>query len=137
VRRWRRAQAGLGAAWAILFAFAAAADLPAEELGQVETLTRPFAPHHVWVADLLLQRTALMDLDEGRYLGQINGGYGPLSPLFSQRRQEVYVPSTFYSRLTYGERTDAVVIWDARTLGHLGEVPIRPAGPQAGPTIQE
>jgi methylamine dehydrogenase heavy chain len=125
VRRWRRAQAGLGAAWAILFAFAAAADLPAEELGQV------------WVADLLLQRTALMDLDEGRYLGQINGGYGPLSPLFSQRRQEVYVPSTFYSRLTYGERTDAVVIWDARTLGHLGEVPIRPAGPQAGPTIQE
>jgi methylamine dehydrogenase heavy chain len=121
-RRWWRAQVGLGAAWAILIAFHASADLPAEKLGQVEILTRPFAPHHVWVADLLLQRTALMDLDEGRYLGQINGGYGPLSPLFSQRRQEVYVPSTFYSRLTYGERTDAVVIWDARTLGHLGEV---------------
>jgi methylamine dehydrogenase heavy chain len=120
--RWRRAGAGLGAAGVLLLGFDASADLPVEKLGQIETLSRPFAPHQVWVADLLLQRTALMDLDEGRFLGQINGGYGPLFPLFAQRRQLVYVPSTFYSRLTYGERTDAVVIWDARTLAHVGEV---------------
>jgi methylamine dehydrogenase heavy chain len=116
------AKAGLAAACALSPGFDASADLPVEKLGQIEILSRPFAPHHVWVADLLLQRTALLDLDERRFLGQINGGYGPVTPLFSQRRQQVYLPSTFYSRLTYGERTDAVVIWDARTLAHVGEV---------------
>jgi len=123
-RRW--VLTGLAAACALLTGLVAAADLPVEELGRVETLSQPFAPHRVWVTDLLLQRSALMDLDEGRFLGQINGGYGPLLPLFSQARELVYMPSTFYSRLTYGERTDVVVIWDARTLAPVGEIQVPP-----------
>ena len=102
------------------------ADVPVEPLGVVETVSEPFLPHRVWVADPLLGRSALVDLDDGRFLGMIDGGYGMVAPLFSLRRSEIYVPSTYYSRRTHGDRTDAVAIWDARTLSHLGEVVVPP-----------
>lgn len=42
--------------------------------------------------------------------------------LVSPRRGEVLTSETFYSRLTRGERTDAVTIWDMKTLQPKGEI---------------
>ena len=110
-----------------LVALAAAAPVSRAEIapevpGQVETLPEPFRAHWVWVADLVLERVALMDLDDGRFLGIVNGGYGTIAPLFSQRRAEMYVPATYYSRRTRGARTDALEIHDIATLSPRAEV---------------
>lgn len=47
--------------------------------------------------------------------------------LFAPDRREIYTAETFYSRLTQGERTDAITIWDAATLRPKGEI-ILPGG---------
>ena len=104
----------------------AAADVQPEKVGQVERLSEPFHAHWVWVSDLVLQRVALIDLDSGRLLGMLGGGYGTIMPLFPSRRPEIYIPSTYYARYTRGVRTDAVEIYDAPTLSFVGEVPLPP-----------
>ena len=104
----------------------AAAVVPAETTGQVEQLPLPPHPHWVWVGDLVLQRTALIDLDAEQFLGMINGGYGTVMPLVPNRRSEIYLPATYYARGTRGERTDAVEIYDLATLSPIGEVIIPP-----------
>jgi len=101
-------------------------DVPAETTGQVEQLPMPPHPHWVWVGDLVLRRSALIDADDSRFLGLINGGYGTIMPLLPSRRPEVYVPSTYYSRGTRGERTDAIEIYDLATLAPLAEVIVPP-----------
>ncbi len=57
----------------------ALAEVPAEKTGQVEQLPLPPHAHWAWVGDLILQRSALVDLDDGRFLGMINGGYGTMA----------------------------------------------------------
>lgn len=47
--------------------------------------------------------------------------------LFAQDRSEIVTAETFYSRLTRGTRTDAVTIWDSRTLEPKGEI-VLPGG---------
>lgn len=47
--------------------------------------------------------------------------------LVSPRRGEVLTSETFYSRLTRGERTDVVTIWDMATLQPKGEI-VMPGG---------
>jgi len=47
--------------------------------------------------------------------------------LVSPIRGEVFTSETFYSRLTRGERTDAVTIWDMATLQPKGEI-VLPGG---------
>ncbi len=42
--------------------------------------------------------------------------------LFAPTRREIYTAETFYSRLTVGERTDAITIWDTATLLPKGEI---------------
>src|SRR5262249_28034051 len=71
----------------------ASAEVPAEQTGQVEQLALPPHAHWAWVGDLVLQRTSLIDLDDGRFLGMINGGYGTIMPICPGKRPEVYVPS--------------------------------------------
>ena len=102
------------------------ADVQAESPGTVESLPQPPHAHWVGVADLVLARMAFIDLDDGRFLGIVNGGYGTVMPLFSSRRAEIYVPATYYARRTHGERTDVVEIYDTHTLALLGEVVIPP-----------
>ncbi len=102
------------------------AEVAPEAPGRVETLAQPFRAHWVWVADLVLERMALVDLDAGRFLGLINGGYGTMTPLFPSRRAEIYVPATYYARRTHGERTDVLEIYDAPTLSPVAEVVLPP-----------
>ena len=114
---------------ALLLCLAAApvcAEVAPETTGQVEQLPMPPHAHWVWVSDLVLQRSALIDTDGRRFLGMINGGYGTVMPLFPTRRPEIYLPATFYSRGTRGERTDTVEIYDLATLAPTAEVIIPP-----------
>ncbi len=111
---------------ALLAGARVAADVPPETIGQVERLAQPFQPHWVWVSDLVLERAALIDLDSGRFLGMINGGYGTIMPLFASRRPEIYVPATYYARRSRGERADVVEIYDAPTLSFVSEVLMPP-----------
>lgn len=111
--------------FALFLALPAAAEVAPEHTGTVETLPEP-QPHWVWTADLILQRTALIDADDGRFLGMINGGYGTVMPLFARTRPEIYVPATYYSRGTHGTRTDVVEIYDPTHLAVQGEVVIPP-----------
>lgn len=112
----------VGVAVWLAAAVVARADVAPEVPGQVERLPQPFHAHWAWVSDLILERMALLDTDTGDFLGMINGGYGPISPLFPQKRAEIYVPTTYYSRRTRGERTDLLEIHDAVTLSPLDEV---------------
>ncbi|HSP97100.1 MAG TPA: amine dehydrogenase large subunit [Candidatus Dormibacteraeota bacterium] len=105
---------------------AARAEVAPEHTGQVESIPQPPQPHWVWTADLILQRSAVMDADDGRFLGMINGGYGTVMPLFARTRPEIYVPATYYSRGTHGTRTDVVEIYDTEHLAVQGEVVIPP-----------
>ncbi len=57
---------------------ASAADVPMEKTGRVERLPLVASPHWIFVADILLRRSALVDLDRGAFLGMISTGY--LSP---------------------------------------------------------
>jgi methylamine dehydrogenase heavy chain len=104
----------------------ARAELAAERIGGEVTLPQPPRPHQVWVADLLLRRTALVDADDGRFLGMLSAGVGAITPVFSQARGEIYLPETYYSRGTRGERTDVVTIYDTATLRPGTEIVVPP-----------
>jgi methylamine dehydrogenase heavy chain len=104
----------------------AAAGPQPEEVGRSERLPQPFHAHWVWVTDLVLDRAALVDLDSGRFLGMIDGGWGTLMPLFPAQRAEIYLPATYYSRRTHGARTDVLEIYDAPTLSPVAEVLLPP-----------
>ena len=106
----------------LIVAAPARADLAPESPGQIEKLPQPFQPHWVWVADLVLERLALVDLDSGRFLGLVNGGYGPMSPEFSIKRSEMYLASTYFSRRVRGTRTDVLEVYDIATLSPVGEI---------------
>src|SRR5947209_14936310 len=95
-------------------------------MGQDERLEQPFHAHWVWVSDLVLERAALIDLDSGRFLGMVNGGYGTIMPLFPSRRPEIYIPATYYARRTHGERTDVLEVYDTRSLSFVAEVALPP-----------
>jgi methylamine dehydrogenase heavy chain len=106
----------------------ARADVAAEETGAVAQTPAEWSAHTVWVGDVALRRAALFDADDAQMLGSIYGGQdlsAPL-PLTSRARREVYLASTFYSRRTRGERTDALTIYDAATLAPKGEVVLPP-----------
>jgi methylamine dehydrogenase heavy chain len=101
------------------------AQVPPEAPGQVESLPEP-SPHWVWATDIILERVALLDADDGRFLGIVNGGYGPIAPLFATRRKEMYVPATYYARRSRGARTDVFEIYDTTNLSLIEEIEIPP-----------
>lgn len=101
----------------------AMAEVPAEQIGRVETLPEPFSNTWFWASDPVLERVALVDFAENRVLGSVDGGWGINAPLFPQRSsQEFYVPETHYSRGSRGERTDVVTIYESKTLSPVAEI---------------
>ena len=114
--------------FALVFAAPAFADVAPEETGQSARTPEHWSAHTVWVSDMLLRRSALFDADAATMLGSVYAGQdlSPVLPLTSAKRREVYVASTYYSRRSHGERTDALVIYDAGTLGPIGEVVLPP-----------
>ena len=102
------------------------AEVPIGELGRVEQLPDPPGDHWVWVADPVLRRSALVDLDSGEFLGTVDGGFGLVVPLDGVARPEIYVPETHYSRGSRGVRTDVLTIYDRVRLAPIGEVVLPP-----------
>jgi methylamine dehydrogenase heavy chain len=114
------------AALFVLAATLASADVPIEIPGRSETLPDPPRPHWVWVGDLLLRRSALVDFDRGTFLGMVSSGILSQTIVFPRRRSEFYVPETHYSRGSRGTRTDVVTIYDRNSLAAVDEVVIPP-----------
>jgi methylamine dehydrogenase heavy chain len=108
------------------FAASAAGELSIEIPGRVETLPQTHPQHWFWVGDPLLHRLALIDLEDGGTRGMLSAGYGIPQVLLPTRRSELYVPDTYYSRGSRGERTDVLTIYDAASLAPIGEVPLPP-----------
>ena len=107
-------------------AAAAAAELSAEIPGRSEVLPAPGRPHWVWVSDIVLQRSALLDLDRGDFLGMVSTGFLSQAATFPRRGDEFYLPETYYSRGSRGTRSDVVTVYDTTTLAPIDEISIPP-----------
>ncbi|WP_219895022.1 amine dehydrogenase large subunit [Aquisediminimonas profunda] len=107
--------------------------LPPEETPASAKLPEAYPPSYVFVNDLIAiamvtQRVAIVDVasDEAALKAQVQVGYwGQL--LSSSTRPELYAAGTYYSRVTRGERTDAITIYDKATLKPIDEI-ILPGG---------
>ena len=121
----RRVAALALASLALAAAGLAVADVPSERPGESLTLPSP-TPHWIWVGDLVFRRSALLDADSGRFLGMLSSGVGVIAPSVSPARGEIYLPETYYSRGSRGERTDLVTVYDAARLAPIAEIRIPP-----------
>jgi len=107
--------------------------LPEEALPAVETLPESYPKSWVLVHDfnfnaILDGRVVVVDTaDTAQPLKGIirTAQFGNL--LFAPEQHEFYTAETFYSRLTRGERTDAITVWDSVTLQPKGEI-VLPGG---------
>ena len=105
---------------------ASRADLELEQTGQVASLPQPPSPHWAWVGDPVQRRSVLVDLEDGRMLGNLAGGEGLPGALFPRTRRELYMPRTHHSRGDHGERVDALIFFDSTLLTPMGEVILPP-----------
>lgn len=102
--------------------------LPVETMLNVTTLPPVYPDSWIYVHDLnpaslIDGRAAIVDVaaDSRAYIGQVPIAYlGNILP--GSVRPEIYVAETFHSRLTRGERTDAITIWDKASLQPKGEI---------------
>jgi methylamine dehydrogenase heavy chain len=107
--------------------------LPEEPVPAVAVLPEKYPDSWVFVHDLHFNslpdgRVALVDVaaENGNVKGQIPvAQFGNVLP--ATTRPEIYVGETFLSRLTRGERTDVITIWDTKTLTPKGEI-VLPGG---------
>ena len=102
--------------------------LPEESIPSVATLPESYPKSWVLIHDFHFNaivdgRVAVVDTaDQVRPLKGVvrTAQFGNL--LHAPERREFYTAETFYSRLTRGERTDAITIWDTVTLQPKGEI---------------
>jgi methylamine dehydrogenase heavy chain len=116
---------------ALLGPAAALAALPPDPLATVQSLPRPASPHWVWVNDFVFShmvsgKAMLVDGDSGRFLGELDTGFGSQRVVLAPDGQVIYSPETYFSRGTRGVRTDVVTLYDSSHLSPLGEVVIPP-----------
>ena len=109
----------------------AAAALPADPAGIVQSLAKPAPPHWVWVNDFVFPhmvsgKAMLVDGDTGHFLGELNTGFGALRVVLSPDGQVIYSPETYFSRGTRGQRTDVVTLYDPVHLSPVGEIVVPP-----------
>jgi methylamine dehydrogenase heavy chain len=122
---------------AAMFALAGglAAAQPAEEVGVVKLA--PATPYRVYLTDFAINhvvdgRLYVIDGDALKLEGMVATGFAGL-PTLSPDRAELYVATTYYPRLSRGERTDVVDVYDTATLAWKAEIVIPPKHAQALP----
>lgn len=126
-----------------LAAVATALCLVAPAAAQLATENLTVAPlvppneHRLYVSDITIQhivdnRLHVVDGERFGYLGQLATGYAGQSTL-SRDRKELYVTTSYYARLSRGERSDVVEVHDPTTLDLVAEIPIPPRRAQALP----
>lgn len=117
--RFANALAVVAAAW--LAAAAHGDSLPEE----VSVLAMP-APQPHWFMTVGATGGYLFDGGSGEMVGKIDKpAYGPAITVDHQRGM-LYVPGSYYSRGSYGERTDAVVFHALESLAPVAEVEVPP-----------
>ena len=102
--------------------------LPPEEIPSSVKLPEVYPPSFVFVNDLIAismvtGRVAIVDVarDEAAFKAQVQVGYwGQL--LSSSTRPELYAASTYYSRVTRGERTDVITVYDKASIKPIDEI---------------
>lgn len=114
----------------LIFAQDAAAQLAPEK---IEKLTLGDFTR-VYVADPALPhmvdgRIYVLDTDM-QLRGMMESGFAGMM-LAAPARRQVFVPSSFYERVTRGKRTDVIQIYDDRTLTVVDEIPVSSARAQA------
>jgi len=107
-------------------AHAAPTSLPVES-SHIEKLDAPSA-HWVFVIDLVGHAARLFDGDDGRMLGMVATTPSTMALEWTPDRSELLFAAAYYTRHTYGDRTDAVVSYDVPTLSPIGET-LLPGGP--------
>jgi methylamine dehydrogenase heavy chain len=106
---------------------AAATDPPAN----VVILPQPTPPHWIWVNDFVFPhmvsgKAMLVDGDAGRFVGELDTGFGSMRVVPSLDGRVIYSPETYFSRGTRGERTDVVSLYDPAHLSFSSEITIPP-----------
>lgn len=109
------------------------APLPEEEM-RVERLAAPDG-NRLFITDFVFHhmvdgRMHVLDGPAGRYLGMVNTGFGALTTV-APDGSAIYVATTYYPRLTRGQRSDVVEIHDPQTLALTAEIDIPPRRAQA------
>ena len=127
--------AGWFAAGMFALSVAFAADEPFE---QVTTAKLPPAtPYRIYLSDFSINHVAdgrlnVIDGDALKLQGMVATGFAGL-PALAPDRSELYIATTYYTRLGHGERNDVVDIYDIATLAYKGEIAIPPKHAQALP----
>ena len=102
------------------------ADVPIEAVGKSEALP-PFKHTWFWSNDAMLHRVTLTDYETNRMLGSVDGSWLITTPLtLHHSNREFFVPATYYSRGSRGERTDVITFYDSHSLTPNGEVILPP-----------
>ena len=125
--------------WLAAALFASAPALAADEPNEQVT-TRALPPanaHRVYLADFTINhvmdgRLNVIDGNALKLQGMIATGFAGL-PELAPDRSELYVATTYYTRLNHGERVDVVDIYDLASLAHKGEIAIPPKHAMALP----
>lgn len=92
------------------------------ELGSVAKMATP--SDHWFVTLGFLGGGTIFDGDSGEMQGRVHvTSYSP-GMVIDERRQRFYVPGSHYSRGSYGERSDLIVVQDMTTLAPLSEIEI-------------
>jgi methylamine dehydrogenase heavy chain len=105
---------------------ASAADAP-----NVVTLPQPTPAHWIWVNDFVFPhmvsgKAMLVDGDAGRFVGELDTGFGAMRVVPSLDGRVIYSPETYFSRGTRGERTDVISLYDPAHLSFVSEIKIPP-----------
>lgn len=97
----------------------------------------PGNPYRLFVSDVAIShiidgRTHIIDGENMKYAGMLGTGFIGLTTL-SPDRKEIYVATTYLSRLNRGTRTDVVDVYDAESLKLKEEIELPPKRAQALP----
>jgi methylamine dehydrogenase heavy chain len=108
-----------------------AAPLPSDPMSVVQSLPAGGSPHWVWVNDFVFPhmtngKAMLVDGDSGRFLGELDTGFGFTRVVLSHDGKLIFSPETYFSRGTRGVRTDVVTLYDPVHLAVIGEIIIPP-----------
>jgi len=115
----------------LLLACLSATAAAAEPAATVVTLPQPTPPHWIWVNDFVFPhmvsgKAILVDGDAGRFVGELNTGFGSMRVVPSLDGHVIYSPETYFSRGTRGERTDVISLYDPAHLSFISEIQIPP-----------
>ncbi len=132
----RRRAAGLWASVTVLAGLASAGsaaygDVPADPMLQVQSVPQPIPPHWIWVNDFVFPhmvngKAMLVDGDGGRFVGELDTGFGAMRVVPSLDGKVIYSPETYFSRGTRGERTDVITLYDPAHLSVMSEIIVPP-----------